>query len=84
VQIQKVQSIEAYMSDKKKITAAVSAVMSYLEEEAVSIQAAPQEISGPVARPAPSASVSLWGLSGRQAQMQMRNMMQLKAFHRLG
>lgn len=71
------------MSDKKKITAAVSAVMSYLEEEAAVIQAAPREISEPVSRPASSAPVSFWGVSGRQAQMQMRNLMQLKAFHRL-
>jgi len=70
------------MSDKKKITAAVSAVMSYLEEEAAAM-AAPQEISAPVPGPVPSAPVSFWGASGRQAQMQMRNLMQLKAFHRL-
>ena len=71
------------MNDKKKITAAVSAVMRYLEEEAASIQLAPQEISEPALMPAPSAPVSFWGVSGRQAQMQMRNLMQLKAFHRL-
>lgn len=71
------------MSDKKKITAAVSAVMSYLEEEAASIQVAPREIAEPAPGPAPSAPVSFWGMSGRQAQMQMRSLMQLKAFHRL-
>jgi len=71
------------MSDKKKITAAVSAVMSYLEEEAAAIQAAPREISEPAPGPAPSAPVGHWGVSGRQAQMQMRSLMQLKAFHRL-
>ena len=26
-------------------------------------------------------SLNLWGISGRQAQMQMRNLMQMKAFH---
>ena len=71
------------MSDKKKITAAVSAVMSYLEEEAAAIQVAPREISEPAAGAAPCAPVSFWGVSGRQAQMQMRSLMQLKAFHRL-
>jgi hypothetical protein len=71
------------MSDKKKITAAVSAVMSYLEEEAAATQVAPPEINAPAAGPVPSAPVSFWGISGRQAQMQMRNLMQLKAFHRL-
>ena len=29
------------------------------------------------------AANNLWGISGRQAQMQLRNMMQLKAFHGL-
>jgi hypothetical protein len=72
------------MSEKKKITAAVSAVMSYLEEEALSIQTVPQEISEAAPRPASQMSASFWGISGRQAQMQMRNLMQLKAFHRLG
>jgi hypothetical protein len=71
------------MNDKKKTTAAISAVMSYLEEEAASIQAVPQEISEPAASFAPPAPVSFWGVSGRQTQMQMRNLMQLKAFHRL-
>jgi hypothetical protein len=71
------------MSDKKKVTAAVSAVMSYLEEEAASIQAVPQEISEPAATLSPAAPASFWGVSGRQSQMQMRNLMQLKAFHRL-
>jgi len=70
------------MSDQKKITAAISAVMSYLEEEAAAM-AAPREISEPAAVPVPAVPVSFWGVSGRQAQMQMRNLMQLKAFHRL-
>jgi hypothetical protein len=71
------------MNEKKKMTAAISAVMSYLEEEAALAQAVPRETSVPAARVAPSAPVSFWGVSGRQAQMQMRNLMQLKAFHRL-
>jgi len=69
------------MNDQKKITAAISAVMSYMEEEAVSM--APQEIIESAPGRVPSATVSYWGVSGRQAQMQMRSLMQLKAFHRL-
>ena len=65
------------MEDKKKRTAAVSAVMEYLqkEEDQESQQALlPVEFSN---------INNLWGISGRQAQMQLRNMMQLKAFHGL-
>ena len=69
------------MNDQKKITAAISAVMSYMEEEAVSM--APPEISEPAPRRVPIAPGSFWGVSGRQAQMQTRSLMQLKAFHRL-
>jgi hypothetical protein len=73
------------MNDKKKITAAVSAVMTYLQEEetAMAMQAAPQDITMPMENSFPVRPISLWGAGGRQAQMQMRNMMQLKAFHRL-
>lgn len=65
--------------DKKK-AAAVAAVINYIksEEEAVvaramSGRAAGQQTSGPV-------SINLWGVSGRQAMMQMRNLMQLRSF----
>ena len=33
----------------------------------------------PAARP--PAAINLWGLSGRQAMMQMRNQMQMRGFH---
>ena len=49
------------------------------EEEAILMQAAevpPEPVAAAAAPPA-----GLWGISGRQALMQMRNMMQLKAFH---
>ena len=72
------------MKNKKKIAAA-SAVLAYIKEE--------EEIAGAMAMQAqagiqiPQApaypQVSMWGLSGRQTQMQLRSMMQLKAFHGL-
>ncbi|RJQ55669.1 MAG: hypothetical protein C4530_15695 [Desulfobacteraceae bacterium] len=60
--------------DDKKRAAAVAAVTAYLrKEEEGRIQ--PFDT-------APEAAFSnLWGISGRQAQMQLRSMMQLKAFH---
>jgi hypothetical protein len=72
------------MDQKKKMAAAIAAVTAYIqsEEEALCLQAAaPAEgaLPGPSA---PTGPPNLWGLSGRQALMQMGTMMQLKAFHR--
>jgi len=63
------------MNRNKKRVAAVSAVLAYMREEA-----ARRVPSGAV----PSQSIvipNIWGTSGRQAQMQLRSMMQLKGFH---
>jgi hypothetical protein len=73
------------MSDDKKMTAAIAAVMSYLQdEEAVSAQAAtfgmPQTLDASAAVAANL--IKPWGVSGRQAQMQMRNLMQMRTFQR--
>ncbi len=64
--------------DNKKKAAAVSAVMAYIKTEE---EAAAASMAAAALLPAASAPVKLWGVSGRQAQMQMRNMMQMKAFH---
>jgi hypothetical protein len=72
------------MEDKNKISAAISAVMNYIrtEEEAICIQslAVPEVESVQAARAGAMGPVKLWGMSGRQAQMQMRNMMQMRTF----
>ena len=72
------------MKNKKKIAAA-SAVLAYIKEE--------EEIAGAMAmqthagiQEAPASTyqqMSMWGMSGRQTQMQLRSLMQLKAFHGL-
>ena len=69
------------MASDKKRAAAIAAVMNYIksEEELVAAQAAAgsgsgQQAVGPV-------SVNLWGVSGRQTMMQMRNLMQMRSFH---
>ena len=73
------------MTNDKKVAAAISAVMSYLQdEEAVNAQAA---MSGMPQAPAVSAAsaanlIKPWGMSGRQAQMQMRSLMQMRTFQR--
>jgi hypothetical protein len=63
--------------NNKKIAAAISAVTKYIQQEEEIIYTQPC----PAAAHAPSVKLRLWGLSGRQAQMQMRNLMQMKAFH---
>ena len=69
------------MENKNKKVAAISAVMSYIktEEEAFSMQ--PAVVADRADFVSKQVSLNLWGISGRQAQMQMRNLMQMKAFH---
>ncbi len=70
------------MKNKKKIAAA-SAVLAYIkEEEEVAGAMAMQAHTGAQEPQAPAyQQISMWGMSGRQTQMQLRSMMQLKAFH---
>ncbi len=70
------------MENRKKISAAISAVMNYIqtEEEAVCIQSMAAPEIEPVTEIYAAAPVKLWGMSGRQNQMQMRTMMQMKTF----
>ncbi len=67
--------------DKKKMTAAMAAVMNYIQTEEEAICMTGVMPGGmPEAPCAPPAPLKLWAVSGRQAQMQMRNLMQMKAF----
>ena len=76
------------MGDVKKATAAVSAVLLYIkaEEEAIAMQSAMQaQAAGPampLASQAPGPVMNPWALNGRQAQMQIRTLMQLRTFCR--
>jgi len=72
------------MKDNKKVTAAIAAVTHYMrmEEEAVLMQQTamggmPQVLSS-VSPPA--TSISPWSMNGRQTQMQLRNLMQMRTF----
>jgi hypothetical protein len=62
---------------QKKIAAAIAAVMEYLQAEET-WAAMPAEPA------AASAGLKLWALNGRQTQMQLRNLMQLRALGRMG
>jgi len=67
--------------DKKKKVAAISAVLQYIrtEEEAMAMQAMAAQAAGETAAPA-AIAVNAWGMSGRQSMMQLRGLMQLRAF----
>jgi len=70
------------MENNKKIAAASAAVLNYImtEEEAICIQSMARPSVMPAPVPCTSAPVKLWGMSGRQAQMQMRNLIQMRTF----
>ena len=66
-------------ANEKRLAAALAAVSAYLQtEEEALVMPAPK-------RPEPRRfeQGNLWGLSGRQGMMQMRNLMQMKTFNRL-
>lgn len=73
------------MTDKKKKTAIIAAVAHYIQTGEAAMVCAQTacfpQVEPAVKSPAPPAS-NPWGMSGRHQQMQMRSMMQMKAFQR--
>ena len=69
------------MDENKKLVAATSAVFRYIQQEEEVIHTQPFPATNITGANVLAAKFRLWGLSGRQAQMQMRNLMQMKAFH---
>jgi hypothetical protein len=71
------------MDSKQKISTAIAAVMHHIyAEEAALMQSA---MGGRAQMPsvsAPAARFSPWSMNGRQDQMQMRNLMQMRTFQR--
>ena len=66
-------------ANDKRLAAALAAVSAYIQtEEEALVMPAPK-------RPEPRRfeQGNLWGMSGRQGMMQMRNLMQMKTFNRL-
>jgi hypothetical protein len=71
------------MDNQKKISAAIAAVMHYIqEEEAILMQQAAGGMHQAPSVSTPAAAFSSWSMNGRQTQMQMRNLMQLRTFQR--
>ncbi len=68
------------IENKRKKAAAVSAVFAYLRQEEDALRMPEVAIPEPVGKPQ---QIKLWGISGRQDMMNMRAMMQMKAFSRL-
>ena len=75
------------MGNAPKATAAIAAVLQYIktEEEAIEMQSGMQavQLQMPMIAQQSVPVVKPWGVSGRQAQMQMRNLMQLRTFRKL-
>jgi len=69
------------IDSQKKVAAAIAAVMDYLQAE--ELWAAMSAEPAAVGAAAP-AGPKLWALNGRQTQMQLRNLMQLRALGRMG
>ena len=76
------------MKQDRKKTAAIAAVAAYIksqEEAAIFMEPQPAKadsIEAPAAGPTPQAVTPVWRVSGRQQQMQMRNLMQMKVLQR--
>lgn len=75
------------MKEKKKKIAAIAAVANYIKAEQERFaMVLPQDVVPHPASVGTSALnkpvMKLWGASGRHEQMQLRCMVQMKAFHR--
>ncbi len=69
------------MKNKKQM-AAIAAVMAYVGMEGIPAETPMVSETPKAPRAAASAAaMNLWGISGRQAQMQMRALMQTKSLH---
>lgn len=62
-------------NDKKKRAAAIAAVTAYIKSEEEMAAA-----RGPMTGPYRKDRSYVWGMGGRQSQMQIRNLMQIRAF----
>ena len=67
--------------ESQKMAAAVAAVFSYIRaQEDAAVLNLSTSAAQPLVAPAQAAAPALWGISGRQDMMSMRNLMQLRTF----
>ena len=64
---------------EKKMAAALAAVNTYMQQEEEAIY---QHTASTTVAQSPPPDLNLWGLSGRQDMMSMRQLIQMKAFSR--
>lgn len=69
---------------EKKMAAAMAAVAAYLQQEEEEYHRKATAAMASARFDASATGANLWGQSGRQSMMQMRNLMQMKGLHRLG
>jgi hypothetical protein len=70
------------MIHKRKRTAIIAAVAHYIQTAEAAMPQSPDfQVAEPEANAPAAKELNVWGISGRQQQMQMRVMMQMKAFH---
>jgi len=69
---------------EKKMAAALAAVSAYLQQEEEALHRQLAAAMAPAGAQMAAPPQNLWGQSGRQNMMQLRSMMQLKGFHRVG
>ena len=67
--------------DKKKLAAAMAGVFAYIKtgEDAYAMQLAAAKAAEPAPEPVPPVP-NVWGMGGRQSQMQANTLMLLRAF----
>lgn len=75
------------MKQDRKKTAAIAAVAAYIKsQEEAAVGVAPEPVKAAAAEMPetvlPAAAIPVWRVSGRQHQMQLRNLMQMKALQR--
>ena len=73
--------MKASTQQSQKMAAAISAVLGYIRAQEDAAAMSPAEAE-PCAAPSHTAAapVKMWGISGRQDVMNMRNLMQLRTF----
>lgn len=68
------------MDDQKKTAAIIAAVFQYIQGEEEAVLRPRTPVPGPLAAPQAVPAANAWAASGRQEQMQLRNLMVFRSF----
>ena len=72
--------MNATTQESRKMAAAIAAVFGYIRSQEDAMMMPPLTAPPAVEPPAMAAPVKMWGMSGRQEMMSLRNLMQLRTF----